>query len=594
MASVPSFPSYFCPMLLCDTARADAYRRAISAAIEDFRRLNGRAPVVLDLGCGTGLLGYLAAVAGADTIVSVDHNEACLAATREVSRLLPEVAWRVVHASEFDEHEDRVDMLVCELLGTLAFCEGAHDIIDEYLPCLRSDVVGGPYIVPQAVTQTVCTARIDERLPWLAQSARDLLLREACFVGTNSCNLHPAFTLAHVGAWQVVYDLDCSKAPPVARELEAVFSLEESDLLLCEWTARLWGDVRLVNSVDGYRELDVRTAIGRENAWGFAVAAAPRAEASVRVFVAREVEGGDLVLHAEAVRLDGPRWHICGLGAASPADSLGALLCESSQAEVEAAVDAAAAAGGDVLVETGENVCVVAHVEHACLARELDDPWHQSDVHATWSMRHVEHDLEVEEPAQGEVGVTVALCADLDGERVSELACRHNDERFAKTPSTPALVRTLLGGFGGGAARIVKLPPPSAENELEREAPEWSSAVLHVGDVALCHMQRQVLRAFAGYAFLTRHGMDDDEDSEAGGRMPGAMMQSLPLYLGAAADDPLARGIQIGLSVADTTPPDLHAAGRSKLATLLSVDGEKARRLVSHLCVGGAAVALRE
>ena len=67
-------PSYFYPMLLCDRDRTDRYRRAIGGAVDDFRRQNGRAPDVLDLGCGSGVLGLLSVEAGARKVVSVDLN----------------------------------------------------------------------------------------------------------------------------------------------------------------------------------------------------------------------------------------------------------------------------------------------------------------------------------------------------------------------------------------------------------------------------------------------------------------------------------------------------------------------------------------
>jgi hypothetical protein len=42
--------------MLHDTRRNDAYFRAIRAAVAGYRAAHGRAPVVLDIGAGTGLL----------------------------------------------------------------------------------------------------------------------------------------------------------------------------------------------------------------------------------------------------------------------------------------------------------------------------------------------------------------------------------------------------------------------------------------------------------------------------------------------------------------------------------------------------------
>lgn len=60
------FPSYFIAML-ADADRNDQYDKAIEACIVDFKVKTGSTdgPVVLDLGCGTGLLTQYALKHGA-------------------------------------------------------------------------------------------------------------------------------------------------------------------------------------------------------------------------------------------------------------------------------------------------------------------------------------------------------------------------------------------------------------------------------------------------------------------------------------------------------------------------------------------------
>jgi tRNA G46 methylase TrmB len=42
--------------MLRDTHRNEMYQVAITEAVQRFRKAHGRSPVVLDIGCGTGLL----------------------------------------------------------------------------------------------------------------------------------------------------------------------------------------------------------------------------------------------------------------------------------------------------------------------------------------------------------------------------------------------------------------------------------------------------------------------------------------------------------------------------------------------------------
>jgi Ribosomal protein L11 methyltransferase (PrmA) len=57
--------------MLTDTDRNAAYEKAITAAVHSFIATHGRAPLVLDIGCGTGLLSMMAVKAGAE------HVHAC-------------------------------------------------------------------------------------------------------------------------------------------------------------------------------------------------------------------------------------------------------------------------------------------------------------------------------------------------------------------------------------------------------------------------------------------------------------------------------------------------------------------------------------
>ena len=66
-------PRYFLSMLN-DTDRNTAFEVAIGAAIADFRHATGRAPRVLDLGAGAGMLSLIALKHGAGFVTSIESN----------------------------------------------------------------------------------------------------------------------------------------------------------------------------------------------------------------------------------------------------------------------------------------------------------------------------------------------------------------------------------------------------------------------------------------------------------------------------------------------------------------------------------------
>lgn len=563
------FPSYFCPMLLCDPARRRAYDEALRAAVRDFRECNGgRAPRVLDLGTGTGLLGYLALRAGAAEVVSVDENEACVDTVREVAKAAAsDDRWTVAHTDDLDDAE-RFDMIVSEILGTVAFVEGMHEALLQFESMLRTDVVGGPYLVPRRVEQYVARATLPSGA-WLQSALLDTLRATDHFVGTNALNLHPACTDMRVLDRRLLYTLDYRREKWTEESHRVTFDADADTpaLLLCEWRASLWGDVELENTLDGYRALPFANAVGRECAWGFAVTAAPAEP--VTVHVVSDHTGMHLMTSC------GKRGLAVGAGV-----SLAALLpFERVEAEVRAAV-ANVAAGEDVLVETRENACLVPFVEALCAERGLQEPWEQDDVSEAWTMRNptVHACAAAAEAAddahEGTLGV--AILPDLEGERASEAACRCNDDRFACEKGTIELVRELVEALGGDAGTATL---PAWVRDATDAAPlAWREMVypLDEDDDAMRMILFAPLRALHGYAALTRHGMLDDDC------MPGTFMQPFALFLRHAYMD--TPGVRVAIAGGGEVCAD------STLDERLRRDGAAVREEVSAMCTGGRAI----
>ena len=544
-------PGYFCPMLLCDPARTQAYREAITAAVRDFRQANAdRAPRVLDLGCGSGLLGVLALRAGAAAVTSVDVNSSCLRMTREVAARWDGVAkWTVAEGGPdfIAAHRGAFDMIVTEMMGTLVFAEDMERTLQQYRSVLDPRAAGGPYVVPSAARQFVCRVTLPEG--WLRTALEQELARHASFVGTNSLNLHPACCdFRRVGERVVVYESGSVVA------LAARFTCGAHEFLLCEWECTLWRDVVIENTLDGYRALPFANAVGRECEWGFAIAAPPATQ-PVRVALVMQGDDEEPTLQA---RTDDGAWDVEGLIAGS--QSLAYLLPDAHEHALRLRV-----ARDDVMVETAESTCIVPFVEALCKERGLEEPWHQQNVARAWTMEALGTAREFGDDEAGRLDL--AVLPDVHGERASEMACRHNDDRFASAASTTAQLRQLMRALGGDEQTHVT--PALPDDDLV-----WQTMVLPVEDELEAAALEAPLRSLEGYAALTRHGMLSDE------HMPGLLAQSLPLLL---TRDTTQRGVRLRVAHADGTDPK---------KSWEEDRGRTWRMCASALSRGGAAVVL--
>lgn len=75
-------PSYHVPMLN-DKDRNQAYEAAIKETIAQFVQEQGRAPTVLDLGAGSGLLSIMALHHGASEVTLVEANADLIAIAQQ-------------------------------------------------------------------------------------------------------------------------------------------------------------------------------------------------------------------------------------------------------------------------------------------------------------------------------------------------------------------------------------------------------------------------------------------------------------------------------------------------------------------------------
>jgi predicted RNA methylase len=146
-AMVPCNSYHFC--MLADTARNAAYRRAIGRAVSRFRAGCGAGGVdgrhggcrVLDIGAGTGLLGVMAARAGATHVDAV-----------EMHQVMAETAARTLESSGV--HSFRVYGCLSTQLSV-----GAQQGIDGLVDAVRSGAAGMTAVIADADAGAVAAGR---------------------------------------------------------------------------------------------------------------------------------------------------------------------------------------------------------------------------------------------------------------------------------------------------------------------------------------------------------------------------------------------------------------------------------------------------
>ncbi|MDQ3068774.1 MAG: methyltransferase domain-containing protein [Acidobacteriota bacterium] len=128
---------------LSDRPRVDALRRAIHSTVRP-------GDVVLDLGCGTGLLGLMACEAGAGRVYAID-NSGMIQVARAIAKASP-YADRITHLAGHSMSVDlpeRADVLVFDQIGRLGFEAGLLEFARD---ARRRHLKPGARIMPGPVT----------------------------------------------------------------------------------------------------------------------------------------------------------------------------------------------------------------------------------------------------------------------------------------------------------------------------------------------------------------------------------------------------------------------------------------------------------
>jgi protein arginine N-methyltransferase 1 len=131
--------------MLADRVRSEAFRAALAQVIRPGES------VVADVGAGTGVLGLMARQLGAREVHLIEHGPVIAIAERIAARngMDGVVFWPAHSADILDP--PLVDIVVCEVLGNLAFEENAIETLADARRFLRP----GGVMIPSAIEQFI-------------------------------------------------------------------------------------------------------------------------------------------------------------------------------------------------------------------------------------------------------------------------------------------------------------------------------------------------------------------------------------------------------------------------------------------------------
>jgi hypothetical protein len=302
-------PSYLLPMMN-DSDRNFAYEKAIKETIEKFIIEQKRAPLVLDLGAGAGLLSLICLQYGAAHVTLLEANTtlAMLASEQLKTSSYPASKWKVVScmSTQFNlsssTNQPPFDMVVCELIGSMLHSESMGiylwDVLNRGIVrtfpnpatlSLSSDYIH--YMVPKSGVMTARiyqaphatglitglqyapmntiyeavydTRRISSKADWNLDESMKFCLASGPFKPLSSA----------ISILEEKYDILDN---PIAYAQEIQFQLAEkipSDaVVVLEWKVQLSDQSILYHTLDHVASMHPQVRLARWINWGFTFA----------------------------------------------------------------------------------------------------------------------------------------------------------------------------------------------------------------------------------------------------------------------------------------------------------------------------------
>ena len=138
--------------MLMDKVRVDSYQQAILSVV-------GKGDIVLDLGCGMGILSLFACMAGARRVYAVEAEPIIEIAKRVIEN--NGYTDRIIFMNDWSTYVDlpeKVDVIVTETIGNLGFEEG---ILDWVADARKRFLKEGGRVIPQEVELFMAPVRYD-------------------------------------------------------------------------------------------------------------------------------------------------------------------------------------------------------------------------------------------------------------------------------------------------------------------------------------------------------------------------------------------------------------------------------------------------
>lgn len=268
-------PPYF-PSMLADSARTRAYSVAIREMISNFQQKHNRAPIVLDLGAGTGVLTNMALQHGAAHVTAIEANKDLVQKMK--TRFCNQKNAHIVRALSINATPNnlpfwgRYDAVVCELFGSTVTSENML----YYLQDLRSRgaIPARCPTVPRAATMTVCAyqispstslpSRLARHQPWQKRRKLQWFALPKCAIlkpihaAPGTVVLHQRYDGSH----------PANEMPNFVAVRGPSFLCGRTVVLVLEWTADLWdGQVILDNQVQTVDAMPPKERSARLGHW---------------------------------------------------------------------------------------------------------------------------------------------------------------------------------------------------------------------------------------------------------------------------------------------------------------------------------------
>jgi protein arginine N-methyltransferase 1 len=230
---------------LSDPIKVETYQAAIAQAVQPGH-------VVVDLGCGSGLLGLMALKAGAARVLFIEETEIIEVARKTVADAGFAEKSEFLRGNSFElTLPERVDVVVCDHVGYFGFDYGIPALLaDARERFLKPDGI----LVPAQVEILMAPVESEASRALVQQWRDESVPNEFTWLGTTSANTkHPVQLnqqdLLANSATLAALEMGVSTEPYLS--WQTGFSCLKSGLLdgVAGWfDCRLFGDIRMTNS----------------------------------------------------------------------------------------------------------------------------------------------------------------------------------------------------------------------------------------------------------------------------------------------------------------------------------------------------------